>query len=134
MAGRWTVGEHAYEGTVFSVGPLKPYGNGQGVLREIVIKTAGTSSLEPETYVPVTLFGLDAKEAEGTKGCPIEAVVRLVSRQYEWNGEIRWSLGYTASKVEIEATPNPGGVPPEADDSHAADAFASDPAIDDMPF
>lgn len=134
MAGRWTVGEHVYEGTVFSVGPLKQYGNGQGVLREVIIKTTGTSSLEPETFVPVTLFGRDAQEAEGAKGRPIKAEVRLVSRQYEWNGEIRWSLQYTGSRVEIEATPNLGEVPPEAGSSRETGAFADDRAMDDMPF
>lgn len=134
MAGRWTVGEHFYEGTVFSVGPMKPYGNGQGSLREIVIKAKGSSALEPAVFIPVTLFGLDAKEAEGARGRQIKAVVRLISRQYEWNGEIRWSLQYTGSKVEIEMTPNPGGIPSEAGDSHEADEFANNPAVDDLPF
>lgn len=134
MGGRWTISEHGYTGTIFSVGPEKQYGNGQGVLREIVIKTEGTSSLEPDTYIPVTLFGLDAKEAEGAKGCPIRAVVRLISRQYEWNGEVRWSLQYTGSRIEISKDQNPGGVPPEADDSHEADEFADNPGIDDIPF
>lgn len=133
MGGRWTISEHVYEGTIFSVGPEKQYGNGQGVLREIVIKTEGTSSLEPDTYIPVTLFGLDAKEAEGAKGCPIRAVVRLISRQYEWNGEVRWSLQYTGSRIEISKERNPGGVSPEADDSHEADEFANSP-VDELPF
>ena len=134
MAGRWMIGEHAYEGTVFSVGPLKQYGNGQGTLREIVIKAKGSSSLEPDVFIPVTLFGLDAKEAGESKGSPIRATVRLIARQYEWNGEVRWSLQYTGSRVEIDEPQNPGGVPPGADDSHAADVFANNPGDDDIPF
>ena len=134
MAGRWMIGEYEFEGTVFSVGPMKTYSNGQGFLREIVIKADGSSPLEPDMFIPVTLFGPDAKEAEGAKGCPIKASVRLISRQYEWHDEIRWSLQYTGARVEIKKTSNTVGVPPESDDRHDADEFANSPTLDDMPF
>ena len=134
MAGRWMIGEYEFEGTVFSVGPMKTYSNGQGFLREIVIKADGSSPLEPDMFIPVTLFGPDAKEAEGAKGCPIKASVRLISRQYEWHDEIRWSLQFTGARVEIDKASDPGGVPPESDDSHEADEFADSPTLDDMPF
>ena len=134
MAGRWMIGEYEFEGTVFSVGHVKPYSNGQGVLREIVIKTNGSNPLEPDMFIPVTLFGPDAQEAEGTRGCPIKASVRLISRQYEWNDDIRWSLQFTGARIKIEKTSNPGEVPPESDDSHAAYELANSPMLDDMPF
>lgn len=131
MAGRWTVSNAHLEGTLFSVGPEKQYGNGQGSLREAVIRTQGPYG---EVFVPVTLFGQDAAEVNGKVGCTIAVDVRLIARQYEWNGDIRWSLQYTVAELKLGTCPVHDGEPGTADDGHEADEYANNPAVDDLPF
>lgn len=107
MGVNFNVREDEYDGEVFSVSPLRHYKSGNGQFRTVVIRTRGM--FNEMVYVPVTVFGADALDlAPATAGRPILVTARLRTFQYETaEGETKWMVGYSASKVELGQKPQP---------------------------
>ena len=128
---RYPIQELEYDGEVFSVGPRIPYRNGNGFLREVVVKTRGM--FNSFTYVPVTLFGKDAEEVDETRtGCLIRVLARLYSRQYmDKLGNIRWTVGITGTSIDlVRKTMQPPTQEPEHETVSADDPEM----VDNLPF
>lgn len=128
---KYAISETAYDGEVFAVGRMIPYRNGNGHLREIVVKVRGLFSTP--AYVPVTLFGLDAEQVNETAvGGLVRVTGRLNSRQYEdRNGNIRWNLQITGSKVDLVQK---AMQPPEPERRNETVSLDDPNLPDDIPF
>lgn len=90
-------------GNVGADAELRYIGNGTPVLNFRVATTDKVKGAESTTWVSVSYFGKGAEAIQGyvKKGKKIGAAGRISNRQYEKDGQVRYSLELNADTVEL---------------------------------